>query len=176
MSSVTESPAVRATDYALTASEAEYLKAVCLLPAAERAELLARYSDEHGTAALLHIFTAFVGLANSVVANNREACEMILIIDGHMWPEQAAHANLPTIFGALQGVQLAARVRQSKTCQGCAFRLGTCANQSPITTADAIWCEETDDAFLCHERGLDADGNPTRACVGYAQVFKEQKP
>ena len=69
-----------------------------------------------------------------------------------MHPQLAEKINLPTLFGALHGVVLAAGVKSDKTCGGCAFRLGTPANQSPITTGDADWYFHPGEGdCLCHE-------------------------
>ncbi|OWK35167.1 hypothetical protein FRUB_10009 [Fimbriiglobus ruber] len=95
-----------------------------------------------------------------MVENNREMAELLLITEGGLSPDEAAKANLPTLFGALGGILLTEGVDQAKTCGGCAFRLGTCANQSPSTTCDADWCSHPGEQdFMCHE-DLDDQGNP----------------
>jgi cation transport regulator ChaC len=161
-----------ACDYALASEDAEYFKAVCVLPFAYRRELLARFEAENGTPALIEVFAQFMGMANSVVANNREMAEMLLISVGHCDERTAESANLPTIFGALHGVVLANRARsQGGMCEGCAYRLATPANQSPITSLDAADAlEECSARFMCHVRGLDDEGEPTRLCAGFAQL------
>jgi hypothetical protein len=163
-----------ACDYALASEDADFLKAVSLLPSQERRDLLSRYKQRNGLTALLDVFAQFIGLANSVVTNNREMAELLLITEGGCTERTAESAHLPTIFGALHGAELANQVERPKAlCEGCAFRLGTPANQSPITTCDASWSAETDDRFMCHVRGLDDDGEPTRLCAGYAAITKE---
>lgn len=61
-------------------------------------------------------------------------------------------------------------------CNGCAFRLGTLANQSASTVKDAVGAlANLDDAvFVCHH-GLDEEGLPTRPCYGYEAAIKADK-
>lgn len=58
------------------------------------------------------------------------------------------------------------------TCPGCAYRLGTPANTSPVTTSDAIYCRQELSRFYCHA-DLDDQGNPVRTCVGHAKAMKQ---
>lgn len=160
----------KGADYAMTDEEAGALLGATQLPADLRKIVLTRYLEEHGQEKLIDLFAQFMGLATSVVANNREMCELILIEAGMNFM-QAEKANLPTIFGALQGVRLANGVNQDKVCHGCAFRLGSCANQSPITTTDAHYCVIEDTDFLCHE-DLDDNGKPLHKCRGFGQARK----
>jgi hypothetical protein len=161
-----------ATDYTMADADADALRGMVLLPHEYRTKLLRRYVREHGQAALINLFSQFIGLANSVVANSREFIELAGIIEGTLHPHNADKINLPTIFGGLVGVGLANSIDQTKTCSGCAYRLGTCANQSPITTIDANWCEDESDLdFLCHER-LNAKAEPYKLCAGHAQKTK----
>ena len=158
------------SDYKIAPRDADELKGISGLPHEFRLLRLQQlFADRPAKA--LELFSQFIGLANSVIANNREAAEMILILEGNMWPQSAEKANLPTIFGALNGIGLAASVNQRKTCHSCAFRLGTCANQSPITTCDVQYVAENDDRFMCH---LDMNENdePTKVCAGYKQLEK----
>lgn len=164
--------------YRLTVAEAEWLKGLVSIPTADtRGALLARYAAEHGAEAVLGLFAEFVGLARSVQENTREMVNLLGWMSGDTHPDSSEGANLPTLFGALCGVELAARVVQRKTCNGCAFRLGAIANQSPITTDDAAYCVEDRTRFMCHERGLDPEtGAPTKLCAGYAQARRECVP
>lgn len=163
----------KACDYRLSDADADALAGVALLPVDMRTEILTRYLAASGSIALVNLFAKFIGLANSVVQNNRGMIEVILIGEGDMHPYQAEKANLPTIFGALQGVKLANSVQPKAACQGCAYRLGTMANQSPATTGDAAWCasDSYGEDFMCHER-LDEAGQPRRVCIGHAQRLK----
>jgi hypothetical protein len=160
----------KARDYTLSAHDARELKGMVLLPCEFRIELLKRYASSHGQDALINLFAQFIGMANSVVDNARESAEMVLILGG-MNPYEAEKLNTPSLFGAIQGVELASTVDQRKTCVGCAFRLGSMANQSPITTTDADDCVKGNDRFMCHE-DLDCDGAPTRACAGHSQLIR----
>lgn len=158
------------SDYAIARSDADWLRGTVLMDAEIRVKVLQRYLRDNGADALVALFAQFMGLANSVVANNREMVELILITEAGMTPATAEQSNLPTVFGALQGVTIAAGIDQSKLCHGCAFRLGTVANQSPVTTSDADWCSHPGEKnFLCHMDGQ-AEGQHRKACAGFAQL------
>ena len=163
-----------ATDYTMTSRDANELKGVVLLPFEFRQKLLAKYAADHGADALIDLFANFIGMANQAVENSHEALWLLGIIKGGMNDRDAEKINSSSLFGALQGVELANRVDQAKTCEGCAFRLGTLANQSPSTTTDAQWCADgvgmEGDRFMCHE-GMGENDEPTRPCAGFAQVM-----
>ena len=163
-------------DYALTPAEAGTLENAAALPADLRARVIRAYAAMHGTEALVRLFAEFMGLANSVVANNREMIELELVIEGVLHPERSHQINLPTISGALRVVGLAHGVSVEKACAGCAYRLATPANQSPVTTCDATYCVEHAygmQDFMCHE-DLDAKGQPQHLCIGFAQQRKSR--
>ena len=165
--------APKAIDYEISPADAGVLRGAALLPHDVRVLILEKLAEAKGPAAMIDLFSRFIGLANSVVANNREAIEERMVIAGVVHPDQADKINLPTIAGALGGVLLAAGVDPAKVCGGCAFRVGTWANQSPSTGYDAEACLEGDeDHFMCHE-GLDEQGDPTRKCAGFAQARKK---
>src|SRR3546814_230342 len=126
-----------ATDYAVTAQQAEFLADVCMLPAAERLQAIRRWRKRNGYLATLRLFAQFIGAANAIVANNRIAIEDIMIEAGIAHPCRTVGFNQPTIPGVAAGAILSAMVDQAKTCAGCAYRLGTPANTSPVTTEDA---------------------------------------
>src|SRR6185503_13705551 len=130
----------KAIDYELSVRDSKELLGVVLLPHEIRLKVLENYRKEHGSQALANLFSQFIGLANSVVANSHDAIELFLIVGKVEHPYQAEKMNWPTIFGALNGVKLAKGVNQEKTCHGCACRLGSLANQSPSTTCDVEWC------------------------------------
>ena len=163
------------TDYNLTAKQARELMGAVLLPAEIRRKVLALYARKHGQAALIDLFAQIIGLANSVVANTCDMVELELIVAGVMHPDRPDQGpNLPTLFGALSGVALAEGIDQAPLCHGCAFRLGTPANQSPITTCDADWCSHPgEEPFYCHE-DRDENDDPTRGCAGFAQMRKRR--
>lgn len=163
------------TDYAISAEDAGELLGAVLLPADIRREVLRRYCRARGRAALTNLFAEFIGLANSVIANNREMVETVLTTEADWHPHTSEKVNLPTLFGALQGICLATSVDPADLCGGCAFRLGTPANQSPSTTSDADWCSHPGETnFMCHE-DLDDRGEPTRGCRGFAQTRAARK-
>jgi hypothetical protein len=162
-------------DYLMSDKVAEELKGIVLLSDEHRILALERFLALYGTTALVKLSSQFIGLANSVVYNNREMIELLGITQGGDHPYTAEKYNLPTIFGALCGVALANSVDQSKTCPGCAYRRGTSANQSPCTTSDADLCEtDGEPDFLCHEK-LDAAGKATKLCAGHAQRTKHRR-
>jgi len=161
-------------DYSISKEAAREIMGATLLPVEYRLQALLEFSKNHGHWALITLFANFIGMANSVVANNREMIELLMITEGGHHPHDADKANLPTIFGALNGIALAEGIDQSKTCAGCAYRLGTPANQSPVTTCDAdLVLQPFEPSFMCHE-DLDEHGNPYRKCTGYTQAKKHR--
>jgi len=112
-------------------------------------------------------------MANAVAENCRSMTELILIEEG-MHPHSAEKANLPTMFGALQGVILADGVDPRGTCASCAYRLGTPANTSPITTTEASYCQSELQKFFCHAEFNEA-GEPIKQCVGHAKALRTQR-
>ncbi len=162
-------------DYSIISRDANELKGVVLLPFEFRQKLLANYAKDRGTGALVDLFANFIGMANSVVENSHETLWLLGILKGNMDDREAEKINTSSLFGALQGVELANKVDQAKTCAGCAFRLGTLANQSPSTTTDAVWCVDGgDDRFMCHEH-MNDKGEPTVPCGGHAQLSPPKK-
>ena len=160
-----------AVDYDITPLVAEFLLSIVALPAQERLVRLAPL-NELDPLEFANLFAQFIGMANSVVANSAEMADILLMTAGVTHPDQpSTRANLPTIVGALRGIVMAQGVDASKVCEGCAFRLGTVANQSPITTTEADMCVEDSEKFMCHME-LDRKGQPFKACAGYAQTIK----
>lgn len=169
---MTEAP--KELQYVLTREDASWLAGISSLPVALRRQALAKYGEQHGSEALINLFAQFMGLANSVVANQKEALVIFQMVDLGIWPETAEKLNLPTIFGACNGAMLADGVEQDGLCGGCAFRVGTLANQSPNTTCDADWCSHPgEDAFYCHEHPEGEE--PSKACVGFARLRARRK-
>jgi hypothetical protein len=158
----------RAREYALTREQAETLGATAGLPVDVRKLILERVVEERGVGEIIELFAQFMGLANSVVQNNREALELFGLCHAGMEPWETEKMNLPTISGACHGAAMATGVDQEGLCLGCAFRRGSAANQSPSTVADAEWCSHPgEQPFFCHE---DMDGEkPTKACAGFAR-------
>lgn len=162
-------PREPATDYAIDPASAARLYRVALLPAAERRVALGSLYLQLGTTGFLDLMAQFIGLANSVAANANEQAQNLLAEHG-VHPYSAEKINMPTILGALIGAQLVSDVDPAALCHGCAFRLGSIANQSASTTGDAATCIQPGESiFMCHER-LDEAGEPTTACRGWAQL------
>lgn len=160
--------------YSITPTDADMLLGAAMVPGELRAFLLRQYADNHGTEALIGLFGEFIGLTHRLAAAAEEAATVILITEG-LDPHEAERVNTPTLMGALQGIMLADGVDRSKTCGGCAFRLGTVANMSPCTTADAADCVPASGSmFMCHEN-MDEKGKPTKACAGWAQARNKER-
>jgi hypothetical protein len=165
----------RAATYSLSKADAEWLAGLVGLPVDVRAEVLTKYAAQLGMEALVNLFAQFIGLANSVVSNSADAIEVFAIIEGDMHPYTSEKLNLPTIFGACNGAIIAHGIDASQLCAGCAFRLGTFANQSASTTCDADWCSHPGETpFMCH-MDLDDQGEPTKGCAGFAQLRAKRK-
>lgn len=158
-----------ADDYNIHPQLACQLQAIAAVPMDLRRLGIQRLALQLGTDAVLELFGEFIGLANRVVHNASEHAQVLLIVEGGMYPHQAEKINMPCILGALNGIGLAAGIDVGPTCAGCAFRSGTIANQSLPTTLDAAECCEPGEApFMCHE-DLDRRGNATTGCRGFAQ-------
>ncbi|WP_449432295.1 hypothetical protein [Pseudomonas putida] len=125
--------------------------------------------DQHGPERLVELLAQLIGMANSVAANCAEMSDTVLINECGVHPDKFDSVNLPTIFGACQGVQLAKKCDPTGACHGCAYRLGSIANQSPITTGDAEFMGHDRKGFMCHA-DLDERGEPLRVCVGHAKA------
>jgi hypothetical protein len=166
----------KGSDYALSPDDADALLGALLLPADSRERVLVTFLEERGAAALVRMFAGFMGLGSSVIANNREMIEVLLITEAGHNAWSAASINLPDIFGALNGVKLAAGIDDpAELCQGCVFRLGSIANQSSATTCAADQCSQSGvESFWCYE-DLDSAGRATRVCRGFSQARQRRK-
>lgn len=80
--------------------------------------------------------------------------------------------NRPTREGFELGFTLARFVDNApqiaERCFTCAFRQGTDANGSPVTTMDALKCTMEGVPFYCHE--IEDRENPHRLCAGYVNL------
>lgn len=160
-------------DYNFTKKEAEDLIGISLLPDDIRREAIRKLFGSRGKEGIIRLFSAFIGMANSVVANNREFIEEYLFVKCDHQPQEAAKINLATIHGALKGVTIAANI--DGMCKGCAYRLGTPANQSPITAFDADFClDGSSGDFMCH-MNLDEQGEQKTECAGYAALKRKDE-
>lgn len=155
--------------YSLSNAEADVLAGIVAANGADRRVMLASYASTHGPSALIDLITQFIGVAKSVTDNCREMAEHLLTLQG-AHPYEAEKINMPTLDGALAGVKLANSVDPKGACHGCAFRLGSVANQCPSTMMDAVWCQTDVHQFMCHARGVLDDGTPTVRCVGDAKA------
>lgn len=162
--------------YAIAPADADFLRVVSVMPAAERAADLREYAASLGADALADLFAEFVGLSLSVVANQRAMIELLGITEADMHPHTAERINLPSIEGALAGVRLAASIDGGRLCEGCAYRLGSIANQCEPTVKDAVWARTERRRFNCHEdERTDRDGAPKRMCGGHAQALRRER-
>jgi len=159
------------TDYTMTPRQAEDMAVLANLPLAGRTRELTEYCAQHGVESLVELFAQFVGMANSVADNCRNMTDLVLISELGMHPDKFDSVNLPTILGACQGVALAAQCDPAGACEGCAYRQGSMANQSPIATSEAAYMAFDQKGFMCHAE-TDDRGNPTKVCVGHAKAHK----
>lgn len=159
------------TDYTMTPRQAEDIASLANLPLAGRVRGLTEYCEKHGVESLVELFAQFIGMASSVADNCRDMTDLVLISELGMHPDKFDSVNLPTILGACQGVALAAQCDPAGACEGCAYRLGSMANQSPMATSDAAYMSFDQKGFMCHAE-TDDRGNPTKVCVGHAKAFK----
>jgi len=136
---------MKSSDYTLTKEQVSELKGMTCLPHEFRVMILKKFLEKHNPEELAELFSQFIGMANSIEENTREFIELYLVTECGHTDRTAAMINLPT------------------------FRLGTFANQSPVTSLDAKWSSETDCKFMCHE-DLDEHNEPTKPCAGYAKV------
>lgn len=102
------------------------------------------------------MFAQFIDLANSVVENCAEMSDQFLIEECGAHLDKFTSVNMPTILSALQGVVPANSCDPAGACHGCAYRLGSIANQSPIATSDAAYMAFNSKCFMCHAHVDDA--------------------
>lgn len=160
---------MNATDFSITPAQADDIRGALILPADMRLLTLQQYAAAHGHDATLALCAQLFGLANAVTENCREQAAHLLTLEG-MHPHTAEKINMPTLLGALMGICLAAKApKQDSTCAGCAYRLGTVANQCPSTVDEAAWQLQDLDRFSCHE------SEDLPPCRGHAQALKTER-
>jgi len=120
---------------------------------------------------LADMILGLVNLCNSVIANHDTMARTMVDVFGGTHPNQSEKINMPDLPGALTGIVMASAVDQEKTCETCAFRLGSIPNQSSSTMSDVLSCVDGEDDFMCHET-IGEDGECGRTCKGYAQLLK----
>ncbi|AZE95187.1 hypothetical protein C4J96_3072 [Pseudomonas orientalis] len=158
-------------EYSMSRSDAQDLAGIAQLDLPMRRQALTKYLQLNGSQRLVEFMAQLIGMANSVASNCAEMSDQVLIIECGVHPDKFTGVNLPTIIGACQGVMIANKCDPAGACHGCAYRLGSIANQSPITTCDAEFMAHDPKGFLCHAH-LDGDGEPTKVCVGHAKAAK----
>ncbi len=158
-------------EYSMSRSDAQNLAGIAQLDLPMRRQALTKYLQLNGSQRLVEFMAQLIGMANSVASNCAEMSDQVLIIECGVHPDKFTGVNLPTIIGACQGVMIANKCDPAGACHGCAYRLGSIANQSPITTCDAEFMAHDPKGFLCHAH-LDGDGEPTKVCVGHAKAAK----
>ena len=159
------------TEYMMAPTVALELAEIVQNDLVGRIELLTKFLNRREGKSLIEIFAQFIGLANSVVENCAAMSDQVLIEECRVHPDKFTSVNMPTILGAFQGVVLASGCEPAGACHGCAYRLGSIANQSPIATSDAAYMAFNSKGFMCHAHTDDA-GEPTRVCVGHARACK----
>lgn len=108
-----------------------------------------------------------LGMANSVVQNCQKAAELFVSKNTDVHPYITAQMNLPTMLGACMIASLNAKCHllPSGACHGCAYRIGSVANQSESATDNAAYALIDRAGFMCHVE-LDNEDEPVRACEG----------
>jgi len=159
------------SEYSMTRSDAMDLAGIAQFDLVMRREALTSYLQRNGSQRLVELTAQLIGMANSVAENCAEMSDQVLIEECGVHPDKFTSVNLPTIIGACQGVMIASKCDPSGACYGCAYRLGSIANQSPITTSDAEFMAHDQKGFMCHAH-LDEQGEPTKVCVGHAKAAK----
>lgn len=164
-------------NYVFTEDQMRFLGGLVILPHNDRVEILHRiYQDlNYKPEDMIEMFSNFIDLANTVVENCDEHIRLYAITEMGMHPNDADRINMPSILGAVKGVEITQGLDQAKMCHGCAFRRGSVANTCLVTTMDTEYCEENLDVFMCHENLTD-NGNPTKKCRGFLKKIKTKIP
>jgi hypothetical protein len=162
-------------EYQLDAADAESLKGMVVVPLGFRRAAIELYLNKHGLDATLNLFEQSLGMANSVLQNCREMSEMLMVEHCDMHPYAAENINLPTMLGAHMGAALNHKCQPEPRgmCHGCAYRLGSIANQCEPTTIDADQMIYDSKGFMCHA-DLNERGQPTKVCAGHAKASTTQ--
>lgn len=156
-------------EYSMSRDDATDLAGIAQFAFEMRRETLTVYLQRNGSQRLVELMARLVGMANSVAENCAEMSGQVLIEECGVHPDKFERVNLPTIIGACHGVLSASKCDPKGACHGCAYRLGSIANQSPITTCDAEFMAHDRKGFMCHAH-LDEVGDPTKVCVGHAKA------
>lgn len=157
--------------YAFSKEELRVIGGFYVLPLDVRLEEMKKFFTNKDPVEIMEMFSNFIDMAETVIENTREQCQLILLCSG-MSPTQAEKFNEPSILGAIRGFEAAKSVRQDSLCHGCAFRRGSVANTCLVTVDDAEYCSDNDKTFMCHEN-LDDSQQPTQKCRGF--LIKEKQ-
>lgn len=174
----------------MSAAHALHLLALAELPARERPVAAVRLASMMSPDDIVGGLLLSMDLALRVETAARGVAETMIRNAQAGTPFHVAEINWPTFVGACLGEILADGINPAKTCGGCAFRRGTAANMSRATVSGAMHCVDEsryvrsgDDPefcagdatdFHCHQ-DLDADGEATRVCRGFAQVLDRDR-
>jgi hypothetical protein len=150
---------------------AEALAALSVLSYEDRLSQIKRLRREHGIEWVLRLFNDTIGMANSVTDNSHEMVKFVALMNADLHQQDVDKISLPSMLGAAMGAAAAALCEDVKVCDGCAFKIGSIANQCVPTQADVRHITADDGRFLCHVDGLEGD-KPTQACKGWAVVQK----
>lgn len=159
------------SEYSMTRSDATDLAGIAQFDLEMRRVALTSYLQRNGSQRLVEFTAQLIGMANAVAENCAEMSDLVLIVECGVHPDKFTSVNLPTLIGACQGVMIASKCDPAGACHGCAYRLGSIANQSPITTCDAEFMAHNRKGFMCHAH-LDVKGEATKVCVGHAKAAK----
>jgi hypothetical protein len=155
--------------YEFSGEEVKVLQRLLKATAEERRVAFLHLGLQRSATLLAHFMT----MALSVQANTRGFIESYLVIECNYTDRMAEEINLPTIEGALNGLTVAI-APVPKMCAGCAFRCGTMANQSAVTSEDAQLAVEDRRRFMCHEE-TDEEFNPLHVCAGWVEMQQQRK-
>lgn len=159
------------TSYRITSDDVNMLMGILSVPTDMRGEVMRLSLDGRSRDSIIELFAQFIGMCVSVEENATEMVEDYLVMEGIKHPCSYLNMNTPSLFGALMGIGNTVEPTEGM-CGGCAFRLGTKANQARITSIDAKDCSEDGDRFSCHE-DLQDNGEPSRVCAGWAKKCAE---
>jgi hypothetical protein len=165
-----------AAPYTISQKDAEMLMGVIVptMPHDIRVTILKKLGPK-SRAEMIELFAQFIGMCARIEENSREFLQLFAITELNVHFREAEKLQFPSMFGALNGIQNAVEPTPGM-CSTCAYRLGSVANQCPITSQDADDAADGMFKFHCHH-DLDDKGEPTRLCAGWAklQVLRAQQ-
>ncbi len=159
--------------YHFTKDQLRVLAGIYVLPHEDRLDFMRGFFMGKPEIDILTMFSNYIDMAETVIENTREIYEDVAIAHWVVDPA-AVKVNTPSILGAIKGLEMSAGLDAASFCHGCAFRKGSVANTSLITTDDAKWCADDGKTFMCHEDLDLKTGEPTRKCRGFLKSEKEK--